>query len=436
MSLAIVLKGYPRLSETFIAQELKGLEDRGIDFSIHALRRPHDGKVHPIHGEITAPVHYLPEYIHDEPLRVLRAWLAVRRRPGYRRARAKWLADLWRQPTRNRFRRFGQAMVLAAEMPADVRHIHVHFLHTPASVARYAADALGIGWSCSAHAKDIYTTPAWEISEKLDDLEWLVTCTAANVGHLKSLAPAAANKIELVYHGIDLARLDGEENRAMNDDRGGLRAGPEEAAETRRPRTVEILSVGRAVPKKGYDDLLEALARLPAGLDWRFTHIGGGDLRKRLEARASALGLDGRITWRGAQAQAEVLEAYRRSDIFVLTSRIADDGDRDGLPNVLMEAQSQGVACLSTRVSAIPELIEDGVTGRLVDPGDVEAIAAALGELIRDEDQRKRLAAAGHRRVRRDFTHEAGIERVARRLRAHICDREGVESREVGAAVG
>ena len=163
---AVVVKGYPRLSETFIAQEILALERLGIKIVIVSLRRPTDRFTHPIHAEIRSPVHYLPEYLHEAPGRVLRAWGTARRLPGYARARSLWLADLARDRTRNRVRRFGQALVLAAEL-GRVESIHAHFLHTPASVARYASAMLGIGWSFSAHAKDVWTTPDWEKREKL-----------------------------------------------------------------------------------------------------------------------------------------------------------------------------------------------------------------------------------------------------------------------------
>ncbi|PPR68359.1 MAG: hypothetical protein CFH00_00645, partial [Alphaproteobacteria bacterium MarineAlpha1_Bin1] len=158
---AFIVKGYPRLSETFIAQEIESLERRGLEIRIISLRHPSDSTINPVHRRVGASVNYLPEYLYQEPLRVWRAWLRVRRMPGFEWARRQWMADLRRDPKPNRVRRFGQAMVLAAELGADVSHLHAHFLHTPASVARYAAHLTGRSWSCSAHAKDIWTTPEW-----------------------------------------------------------------------------------------------------------------------------------------------------------------------------------------------------------------------------------------------------------------------------------
>lgn len=397
MTVAFVVKGYPRLSETFVAQEIHGLERRGIDIALYSLRHPTDKTTHPLIQEIRAPVDYLPEYLHDQPGVVLGAWIRQRRRPGYPAARAAWLRDLARDRTRNRVRRFGQALVLADRLPAHVTHLHAHFIHTPASVARYAAMILGLPWTASAHARDIWTSPDWELSEKLADCRWAVTCTRVGRDHLASLSPNPAT-VHLAYHGLDLSRF----------------PPPERAPSTAGP--LRILSVCRLVEKKGVDDLIDALALLAKTIDWRLTHIGGGPLKDAMAARAAARGIGDRIAWRGAQAQGAVLAAYRAADLFVLASRIAADGDRDGLPNVLMEAQSQAVACVATAVSAIPELIEPE-TGLLVPPGDPAALAAAIQALAEDPARRLALGEAGQRRVRDQFSAEGGLDWLADRFR-------------------
>ncbi|HLY44381.1 MAG TPA: glycosyltransferase family 4 protein [Stellaceae bacterium] len=397
---AFVLKGYPRLSETFIAQEILALERRGLTIDIVSLRHPTDRMTHPVHGQIQAPVHYLPEYLKDAPLRVLAGWRRVRRLPGYRAARRAFFADLMRDPTPNRIRRFGQALALAAELPPQVGRLHAHFLHTPASVARYAAMIRGLPWSASAHAKDIWTIPAWEKREKLASAAWAVTCTAAGRDHLAALAPSP-DRVTLSYHGLDLNRFPAPPRRATGGD-GSYLAQP-----------VVLLSVGRTVEKKGYDDLLAALALLPPELAWRLVHIGGGALAARLKAQAARLGLDDRIEWRGAQPQPAVLAAYRDADLFVLAAKIGRDADRDGLPNVLMEAQSQRLACVATTLRGIAELIEDGRTGVLVMPGDRQGLAAVIEALIRDPVSRGRLGDAGEARVREAFGMENGIAVLA-----------------------
>lgn len=395
-SIAVVLKGYPRLSETFIAQELLELERAGFRLRLYSMRHPTDHGTHPVHDEIAAPVTYLPEYLHDAPLRVLRGWLKARRLPGYREARRLWLADLRRDPTRNRIRRFGQALVLASEIAPDAQWLYGHFIHTPGSVARYAHILTGKPWSCSAHAKDIWTSPGWELSEKLASAAWTVTCTEVGHVHLQRLAADPA-RVHLVYHGIDLARFPIQEHaHSARDGRN-----PDEP--------VRILTVGRAVAKKGLDTLVEALASLPSDLAWHWTHIGGGELSGELRATVERLGLSERVSMLGSRPQGVVLDHYRSSDLFVLPSRIAPDGDRDGLPNVLVEAASQGLACVSTPISGIVELLRDGENGLLVAPDDPATLAEAVAFLIRNPVERGRLGRNGAERVHAEFGHDRTI---------------------------
>lgn len=403
LRLAVVVKGYPRLSETFIAQELLALQQRGVELSIWSLRHPTDRKRHSLHERITAPVHYLPEYLHQEPLRVVRALTRLPFGKVWRAARV-WLDDLRRDPTANRGRRFGQALVLAAELPDDAPFLYVHFLHTPASVARYAALIRGIGWGYSAHAKDIWTTPDWEKREKLAEARFGVTCTASGAAHLRGLA-ADPQRVELVYHGLDLSRFPPPPDRSAAADRDGTGPG----------RAVRLLSVGRLVEKKGYDRLLDALAALPPDLHWRLVQVGSGPLKEELQGQAARLGIAERIEWRGSLDQDGVVAELRQADLFALTSVIAGDGDRDGLPNVLMEAASQKLAILSTAVAAIPEFIIDGVHGLLTEP-EPAAIAGGLERLVRDPVLRLRLGEAAYQRLRGSFGMEAGIDRLIGRL--------------------
>lgn len=400
-TLAVILKGYPRLSETFIAQELLGLEQAGHKLMLFSMRHPTDAKRHPVHAEIRAPVVYLPEYLHHEPLRLARAAMRTVLRPGFWRATASWLSDLAREPTRNRVRRFGQAIVLAAELPPAVDGLYAHFIHTPAVVARYAGQISNRRWSCSAHAKDIWTTPSWDLKTSLASARWVTTCTAYGHRHLAELAPST-DRVHLIYHGLDLDRF------PTNDRPPSTRNGTNHAT------PVRLLSVGRAVDKKGFDTLLAALARIPDELAWTWTHLGGGSDLKALQSQAQALGLSDRIKWLGPRDQAEVLEHYRLADIFVLPCRVSADGDRDGLPNVLVEAQSQQLACISTPVSGVPELITDGVNGQLVRPDNPGALAAVIDRLIRDPHLRDAFGRAGAARVSKAFNHNAGIAALHR----------------------
>ena len=398
--IATIVKGYPRLSETFIAQEILGLEKRGIAQLIVSLRHPTEGKVHDLNREIRAEVLYLPEYLKDDPARVREGRRWAEPQPGYRHALKAFRADLKRDPSVNRRRRFGQACVLAHELPADIDWIHTHYLHTPASVARYAALMRGMGWSFSAHAKDIWTTAEWELRAKLAEAAWGVTCTRANLQHLRSLSTEPA-KIHLVYHGLDFSRFPAPAERRAKA-RGAFK----------------IISIGRAVEKKGYADLLRALALLGRKRDWRFEHAGGGALAARLKEQAKRLGIADRITWHGSQDRAFIFGMLQRADLFVLPSRVARSGDRDGLPNVLMEAQAFALPVLATDVSGIPELVTHGKTGWLVPEHDPHALAEAIVLLMDDEALRLRLANAGAKTVRERFSSEPGIDFVAAKLKA------------------
>jgi glycosyltransferase involved in cell wall biosynthesis len=403
-AIAVVMKGYPRLSETFIAQELLALERRGLALQIWSLRHPTDTARHPLHRAIRAPVSYLPEYLYREPWRVIRGLASALRQPGLGRLVRQFARDVRRDPTPNRGRRLGQALVLARELPAETRHLHVHYLHTPASVVRYAALLTGRSWTFSAHAKDIWTTPDWEKREKIAEALWGVTCTRAGADHLKALAPSP-ERVALAYHGLDLSRFPPPPERQPHRD-GSDPADP-----------VRLVSVGRAVAKKGYDDLIDALAALPSDLHWRFAHVGGGEALERLKIRARERGVSGRIAFLGPKPQPEVVALLREADLFVLPSKEAASGDRDGLPNVLMEAASQRLALVATDFAGIPEFVRDGIEGRLVPPGDWEALSNALNALARDPDGRARLGAAAFERLRRDFSMEGGIDLLEARFR-------------------
>jgi len=404
--IAVVVKGYPRLSETFIAQEILALEQRGLNLEIWSLRHPTERAVHPMHKAIKAPVAYLPEYLYEEPLRVLRgaAW-SLRQKGFAATIRAFW-RDLKRDFSANRVRRLGQAFVMARELPAEVRHLHVHYLHTPASVVRYAALLTGRTWTFSAHAKDIWTTPDWEKREKMAEALWGVTCTAQGAAHLQSLS--RPEQVTLVYHGLDLSRFPAApENRPLRDGSDPL-------------DPVRIVSVGRAVAKKGYGDLIRALAALPQDLHWRFAHVGSGELLNALKAQAKDAGIADRVAFLGSKAQPDIIALLREADLFVLPSKEAKSGDRDGLPNVIMEAASQGLAIIATDFAGIPEFIRSDVEGHLVPPGDWEALSNALNMLVRDPERRKALGSAAFARLRRDFSMEGGIDILEARLRAAI----------------
>lgn len=399
-TICVLVKAWPRLSTTFIAQELIGLERLGLTLRIASLS-PGEQR-HSLHDQLQAPVHYLPNPVR-QPGRIVRAWRATRRRPGYKVALSMLREDLRHGSTVRRAIRlyhFMQALALVAELPAGTGLFYAHFILGAATIGRYASAISGLPFAASAHAKDIWTTTDQDKRSKLAAMQWCATCTTPGAEYLRSLTDDPG-KIRLIYHGLSFERFPAAPPR--RPDRDGTDA----------ENPVRLLTIGRAVEKKGFDILLDALARLPAGLSWHLDHVGTGPLVAILKSHARRLGLAGRISWHGAEDQKKVIERYRECDLFVLPSRAAGDGDRDGLPNVLMEAQSQALACLSTNFSAIPELIEDGKTGILVPPDDAVPLAAALEQMIRAPHRRAELGMAGFARVRSAFQAESGIAEIA-----------------------
>ncbi|MDQ3456876.1 MAG: glycosyltransferase family 4 protein, partial [Actinomycetota bacterium] len=297
---------------------------------------------------------------------------------------------------------FLQAVAVADRILSDgsVRRLHAHFAHGATTITWLAAMLCRIPFSFTGHAKDIWRdslNPAGLLARKLRAAEFVVTCTGANRDHLLRLVPGTA--VHLVYHGLnsDFAAL--------------LTEGPNE------PRIADgrlrIAAVGRLVEKKGFDLLVDAVARLHRdGVDVRLT-IAGEDGPAGTPLRAQiALGPAGVVTVRPTLSQRELLELYRDSDVAALACRIVDDGDRDGIPNVLVEAMAVGLPVVSTAVSGIPELVRDGQTGLLVPPEDPAALAAALRRLT-DPVLRERLALAGQVLVAQEFDGDALAKQLA-----------------------
>ncbi|MCE9523721.1 MAG: glycosyltransferase [Alphaproteobacteria bacterium] len=398
--LAIVVKGFPRLSETFIAREFEALERRGLSFALFALRHP-GGDAALVDNSVKAAPRYLPEYLHEAPLRVAQALVMARRLPGFASAWRAFRHDLSSEFARARVRRFGQACVLATSMPASVRHVHAHFAHSPTSVVRYAALMRGIGFSISAHAKDIWTAPDWDLQRKLKDAAFVTVCNRA--GFERLAAQGGGDGLHLIRHGLSPELL-AQAVRAQSRD-GSAEGDP-----------VRIVCVARAVEKKGLRTLIDALAQLPRTLSFRLDHYGGGEMLSALKEAATALELGDRVTWHGATPHAAIVAALDRSDLFVLPAVVGPDGDRDGIPNALIEAQARGVAVLSTRAGGIEEVVSDGATGRLVAAGDAVALARALSALIGDPALRTRLGSDALMQARRDYDAEAGYDEIARLL--------------------
>ncbi len=403
--LVMVLKGYPRISETFISNEILLLESLGARVRIASMRRPREDFHHASVDRIRAEVVYLPEYILPALpallLENLRAALASPR--GYLRAAGLMCRHWWRTRKSATLKHLLQAGFLCrrALRPGEAAHLHAHFAHSPTSVAMYAGLISGLPVSFTGHAKDVWTQDPGRLAEKIGRAAFVVTCTRANAAYLRRISPNGT-PVYCVYHGIDL----------------GLFAAPGERADPVPP--YRILSVARLTAKKGLDTVLAAVALLAGrGLDCRCDLVGEGEERAALAALARRLGIDGRVRFHGALPHERVLSLYREAHVFALGCRVLPDGDRDGVPNVLAEAMAMGLPVAATDVSALPELARHEETALTCPPDDPSALAANLERLLTDGGLRAGLTAAAREAVARDFDNAANIRRLAGILARH-----------------
>jgi glycosyltransferase involved in cell wall biosynthesis len=418
-----VLMGFPRVSETFIASELHRVEKAGIPVRLFVIKPVEDkerGHRHPVVDAIKAQPEYLPDSssltapLHRWRPRHLKPFLpalkrAIRRRPkGLARAVATALGQAIRDrrtpfsgPRKIYVKELLQAVALADRLldAPEVRHLHAHFAHGTTTVTWLAAQITGLPFSFTGHARDIYApqlNPKGWLRRKLLAARFVVTCTEANVRHLERIAPAA--RVHLVYHGLsaDFARLLATD-RATRTTNGTLR----------------VLGVGRLVAKKGFDVMVDACALLhERGVPFEALIVGQDDKHgDAIRRRVTQLGLEDKIELPGAMGPPELLDQYRRASALCMPCRLLPD-DRDGIPNVLVEAMAAGTPVVATAVSGIPELVTDGVNGLLIDPEDPEQLADALLALHADPDLAGRLS----RQARTTVDEHFDGDRLAREL--------------------
>lgn len=404
--IGIILKGYPRLSETFIINEILLLEERGYKLHIFALRNPDEAKVHESVRRVRARVTYIPDYFWRFFFSFLITNFQVwRRSPGvYWQALCFAVSRSLQQKSSSTIKRFLQSAYLVERgLPgAGVAHFHAHFSHGPTTVAYFARRLTKISYSFSAHAKDIYLQERGFLFEKIWWANFVVTCTEFNRAYLFQ---AVSNETPVVrsYHGVDLQLFQ-----------------PAPSAVTNGGRPV-ILSIGRLVPKKGFPVLLHALHQLrQKHADFRCLIIGDGPLKHELENLAKRLGLSQFVTIQPPVSQTELLAYYRQADVFALACEVQEDGDRDGIPNVLVEAMAMEIPVVTTSISGIPELIEDGLNGLLVAEKNPSALARALSALLSKPELARRLAVAARAKVERDFDAKRNIEKIDKLLQASL----------------
>ncbi len=379
--IAYILKMYPRFSETFIVNEILELERQGVDVRIYSLRKPDDGRFHASLARVKAGVIYVPQYPQMEPERVQRAHRQVSQAApaAYQALRAEVEA----RQDEYILKRFVQAGVVAAHLlqhPVDA--LHAHFASSATRVATYVHRLTGLPYSFTAHAKDIFhdEVKPESLRAKMRDARFVVTVSDFNRSYLQGVLDGAPGDVRRLYNGIDLH---------------AFRPAPDAA---RDPRL--ILGVGRLVEKKGFEDLIQACALLrQAGVDATCEIIGAGERREALQALIDALDLGQRVRLVGPKSQDEVMAAYRRAAVFALPCIVAQDGNRDGLPTVLLEAMACGLPVVSTNLVGVPEIVDHGVNGLLVEPGDAAALAAHLARLLGDAELRRTLGETGRRKV-------------------------------------
>ncbi len=400
-----VLKMYPRYSETFIVNEILALERAGISIEIFSLRAPVDTHFQDAIARVRGPVKYLGT---DRP-KIEDLWTAVSR-AGAR------VPQMWHElhvAANEDARDVYQAALLASEADArGLQHLHAHFGTVATTVARLAARFTGLSYTFTAHAKDIFheSTRHEDLERKLDEAAGVVTVSDYNVDYLRSEYGAAASGVQRIYNGIDLKTF---------------------SYSSPAKRRLTILGIGRLVEKKGFADLLEACARLTAQgrpIDCRI--IGAGPLEADLRAHAAWLGLDTSVCFLGPRPQAEIVREIHEASVCAAPCVLGADGNRDGLPTVLLEAMALGTPCVATPVTGIPEVIHDEITGLLVPEHDPDALAHAIGRLLDDEKLRCRLASAARDLIEREFD----IDRNSARL--HELFRRSVAGRSLFAEAG
>jgi glycosyltransferase involved in cell wall biosynthesis len=406
MHLGYVVKRYPRFSETFIVNEILAHERAGIPVHIFAMRRVNEPYFQPILGEVRSPV----TYIHDSTPKDERFWAALKlgaaQLPGFW---AKLDALQAAEPAD-----VLQAIELAVEARlVGISHFHAHFATIATRIAQLAAHFAGIGYSFTGHAKDIFhkDVDGETLREKMMHATAVVTVSDFNLQWLRTHHGAAAHHVTRVYNGLRLTDF------------------PYCAPD---PHSRKIVAVGRLVEKKGFESLIEACARLKAdGIDFECTIIGEGPRGDRLRDMIARLGLGDLVSMPGALPRDAVAAAFRGAAVSVMPCVVAEDGDRDGLPTVLIEAMALGTPCVSTNVTGIPEIVRDAQTGLCVRQRDPDALATALGRLLANPALRTRLSQNGRALIEAEFD----VDRNAATLRDIFASRptEIIESlRAVG----
>lgn len=409
-TIAYILRSYPRLSQTFVLNEIWALEQLGLPIQIFAMTDPHEPLVQSLVGQIRATVNYL-----ELPRGMARLQLARSHFSSLRRRPKQYLRTLWYvirhdecdegYTTASRFTCFHLAVFLAekleqdASMTGTIQHIHAHFAHDPTLIAQLVHDLLGLPFTFTAHARDLYQIPQLALADRVAAARTVITCCEANLDYLHRVTPQSTwPKIQLIRHGVNLQQFQPRQPAREHEYTSAVPL---------------ILSVGRLVEKKGFPDLLHALAQVKAKGHKFGCHIyGEGPLQTVLCQLIAELGLTAEVQLMGSCKQHELIAIMQQSDLFVLTPCVTDDGDRDGIPNVIAEAMACGLPVVSTAVGGIPELIVHHENGLLCDAHDVDAIASHISTALQSSALRSQYGLAARQTVEQCFD----LQGAARKL--------------------
>ena len=404
--LGVLVKTYPKLSETFILEELLGLERLGFSLRLYALAPATDAITHPAVARVRAPLVRLPESIRGHA----RAF-AARHAQLLFGAPLRYFGALGAAARRGRrgLRDFARAGWLAGQLRDDgVEHLHTHFIATPADVAELVGRLAAMPFSISAHAKDIYLSDPADLRRKLLAARFTVTCTELNRQTLAAIAPQAV--VQRMYHGVDHALFHPAQRLVATTH---APTSPAANPAVNPPTLPLILSVGRLRAKKGLDTLIDACAVLrQRGQAFVCEIVGYGEEQARLEAQIERLGLGDCVRLPGKLAREQVIARYARAAVYVQPSRIAADGDRDGIPNVLLEAMAMGLPVVASNVSGIPELVGHGHNGLLVEPDQPEALADAIVQLLAQPQLCADLGGQARQTVTASFDNDRNLQRL------------------------
>lgn len=391
-SVAYLLSAYPDFHETFVAREVEAMRQLGINLRIYSLKRPDPGAyLYPDHARM---VRYLPFLFDAQVLRgvarsVVRHPLRVARAIG-------WLASTyWRRPLElaKSIAILPKTLAIADELEGTDIALHAHWATIPTSAAVVIQTVSGRPFSITAHAWDIYLPSRAELQDKIRRCSGLVTCTGYNVGFLRDLAgPGNEDKVHLNYHGIDLSKIT-------------------QTTRVREPgQPLKVVAVGRLVEQKGFADLVESVGLAnKGGRRVEVTLIGDGPLEAELKQLAAKHGVADRIVFAGRVGHAQTIATMCAADLLMAPSVIARNGDRDGIPNVVLEAMACGLPIIGTSVSGIPEVVRTGATGVLVPPGDAPALAQALATLHDDPAHARECGRRSRQFIEENFMAEKNV---------------------------